>query len=181
MPNFDQERENSFSDQEICSLESSEATLGQSFIDDSEGQRVFNTSAVHQGPQTVYDKYILGAQIETMILRNKTTVSHSDDKADIQLNTMSPELILKDKKKAKNYAQQGNVYSSYKHHTTFKALIAVTPNGAACFVSDLYEGSIDDVSITKKCGIIDHIEHEDVVLMVFVACCLVNFQPARCI
>ena len=32
-----------------------------------------------------------------------------------------------------NYAQQGNVYSSYKHHTTMKRLIAVSPNGAACF------------------------------------------------
>ena len=39
----------------------------------------------------------------------------------------------------RNYAHQGNVYLSYKHHTTFKALIAVTPKGAACFVSDLYE------------------------------------------
>ena len=64
-----------------------------------------------------------------------------------------------------NYAQQGNVYSSYKHHTTFKALIAVTPRGAACFVSDLYEGSIDDVEVTKKCGILDHIQAGDILLV----------------
>ena len=28
-----------------------------------------------------------------------------------------------------------------------KALIAVTPKGAACFISDLYEGSVSDVDI----------------------------------
>ena len=64
----------------------------------------------------------------------------------------------------RNYAQQGNVYSAYKHHATFKALIAVLPQGAACFVSDLYEGSIDDVSITAQCGFLDHIEPGDVIL-----------------
>ena len=31
----------------------------------------------------------------------------------------------------RDYARQGNIYSSYKHHATFKALIAVTPNGSA--------------------------------------------------
>ena len=57
-----------------------------------------------------------------------------------------------------DYARQGNVCPSYKHHTIFKALIAVTPNDRACFTSYLYEGNIDDVTITAKCGILDHIE-----------------------
>ena len=48
----------------------------------------------------------------------------------------------------RDYAQQGNCYSSYKHHTTMKCLIAVTPNGAACFISDLYEGNIDYMKVT---------------------------------
>ena len=65
----------------------------------------------------------------------------------------------------RDYAQQGNVYSSYKHHTTMKALIAVTPKGAACFISDLYEGSVSDVDIFEKCGIIKHIEPGDVLLV----------------
>ena len=64
-----------------------------------------------------------------------------------------------------NYAQQGNVYSSYKHHATFKALFAVTPHGAAGFVSDLFEGSIDDVEITKQCGILDHFQPGDLVMV----------------
>ena len=42
-----------------------------------------------------------------------------------------------------------------------KCLIAVTPHGAAGFVSDLYEGAIDDVAIFKQCGIMDTIEEED--------------------
>ena len=49
------------------------------------------------------------------------------------------------------------MYSSYKNHNTMKCLIAVTPNGAACFISDLFEGSIDDVTLFKRCGILEHI------------------------
>ena len=33
----------------------------------------------------------------------------------------------------RDYAQQGNTYSSYKHSNTFKCLIAVTPNGGRLF------------------------------------------------
>ena len=65
----------------------------------------------------------------------------------------------------RDYAQQGNTYSSYKHHTTMKALIAVTPKGAACFVSDLYEGNASDVDIFGSCGILQHIEPGDVLLV----------------
>nr|XP_047140900.1 uncharacterized protein LOC124815972 [Hydra vulgaris] len=65
----------------------------------------------------------------------------------------------------RNYAQQGNTYSSYKHHCTMKCLIAVNPNGAACFVSDLCEGSITDVDIFNKCGIMKHINPEDIFLV----------------
>ncbi|EDO36466.1 predicted protein [Nematostella vectensis] len=64
-----------------------------------------------------------------------------------------------------NYAQQGNMFSSYKHHNTMKCLIAVTPNGSACFVSDLFEGSIDDVSIFRESGILKHINPGDAILV----------------
>ena len=57
---------------------------------------------------------------------------------------------------SRNYARQGNTYTSYKHTNTFKCLIAVTPNGGACFVSDLFEGDIDDVQIFQECGIMKH-------------------------
>ena len=46
-----------------------------------------------------------------------------------------------------------------------KCLIAVNPNGATCFVSDLYEGSIDDVTLFSKCGILNYINTGDSLLV----------------
>lgn len=43
-------------------------------------------------------------------------------------------------------------------------LIAVTPNGGACFVSDLYEGDIDEIAIFKESGILKHLEPGDFVM-----------------
>ena len=60
-----------------------------------------------------------------------------------------------------NYAQQGNTYSSYKSHCTMKCLIAINPNGAASFISDLYEGIITDVALFQKCGIMELINFQD--------------------
>ena len=65
---------------------------------------------------------------------------------------------------SRNFARQGNTFSSYKHSNTFKYLIAVTPNGGACFVSDLFEGDIDDVQIFKDCGILKYLNPGDVVM-----------------
>ena len=45
-----------------------------------------------------------------------------------------------------------------------KALIAVTPAGAACFVLDLYQGCIFDPEITEQSGFLNHIEPGDVIL-----------------
>ena len=66
---------------------------------------------------------------------------------------------------SRNFARQGKTYSSYKHAHTFKRLIAVTPNGGSCFVSDLYEGDISDVQIFEQSGILKHIEPQDVILV----------------
>ena len=65
---------------------------------------------------------------------------------------------------SRNFAQQGNTYSQYKHSNTFKCLIAVTPNGGACFVSDLLEGDINDVQILEESGILKHINPYDIIL-----------------
>ena len=43
---------------------------------------------------------------------------------------------------SRDFAQQGNTFSSYKHTNTFKCLIGVIQHGGACFVSDLFEGDI---------------------------------------
>ncbi|XP_012563536.2 uncharacterized protein LOC100198014 [Hydra vulgaris] len=65
----------------------------------------------------------------------------------------------------RDYGKQGNNYSSYKHHCTMKCLIAVNPHGAACFVSNLFEGSIDDVTIFQQCGILSFINPGDSLLV----------------
>jgi len=50
---------------------------------------------------------------------------------------------------------QSSTWSQYKHHNTFKFLVACTPNGVVFFVSPLYVGSISDVELTKCCGLLD--------------------------
>ena len=65
---------------------------------------------------------------------------------------------------SKNFARQGNTFSSYKHTNTFKCLIAVNPSGGACFVSDLFEGDIDDVRVFKESGLLKHLKPYDLVL-----------------
>ena len=50
---------------------------------------------------------------------------------------------------------QSSTWSQYKHHNTFKFLVACTPNGAICFVSPVYVGSISDVELTRCCGLLD--------------------------
>ena len=44
-----------------------------------------------------------------------------------------------------------------------KCLIALTPHGTACFISDL-QGNIDDVTIFDQCGIMDHVNEGDAFL-----------------
>ncbi|XP_062383849.1 uncharacterized protein LOC134081999 [Sardina pilchardus] len=50
---------------------------------------------------------------------------------------------------------QSEVFSNYKSHCTFKALIGMAPHGAITFVSALYAGSISDRELFKQSGIID--------------------------
>ena len=45
---------------------------------------------------------------------------------------------------------QSQVYSAYKSHTTLKGLIAMAPDGAVTFVSELFGGSISDRELVIK-------------------------------
>jgi hypothetical protein len=65
---------------------------------------------------------------------------------------------------AENYKQQGNLYSSYKSHSTAKLLIGVAPSGACMFVSNAFEGCISDKEIVKQSGFLDKLEKGDAVL-----------------
>ena len=52
---------------------------------------------------------------------------------------------------------QSSTWSNYKHHNTTKFLVACTPNGAICFMSPLFVGSISDVELTRHSGFIEKI------------------------
>ena len=50
---------------------------------------------------------------------------------------------------------QSQCYSSYKSHTTMKGLLAVAPNGAIIFISELFTGSINDRQLTIQSGLLE--------------------------
>ena len=49
----------------------------------------------------------------------------------------------------------GELFSNYKHHTTLKGLVGISPGGAVTFVSGLYTGSISDREIVIRSGLLD--------------------------
>ena len=52
---------------------------------------------------------------------------------------------------------RAQVWSNYKHHSTVKFLIGITPQGTISFVSECVGGRMSDKDITEKSGIIDHL------------------------
>ncbi|XP_056000001.1 uncharacterized protein LOC130048037 [Ostrea edulis] len=57
------------------------------------------------------------------------------------------------------------MFSHYKSHSTWKALLAINPRGVITFVSDLWGGSISDKQLFKKCGILDYLEAGDQIMV----------------
>ncbi|XP_065060379.1 uncharacterized protein LOC135687681 [Rhopilema esculentum] len=100
-----------------------------------------------------------------VLLKDLTTASTNPDRRKRLVQKKTKHIEQQQSQTQWDYAKQGNLYSSYKHHTTLKALIAVTLNGSACFVSDFYEGSLDDDAITQRCGILDYIGPGDLLLV----------------
>lgn len=49
----------------------------------------------------------------------------------------------------------GELFSSYKNHTTLKGLVGISPGGAVTFISQLYTGSISDREIVRRSGFLD--------------------------
>ena len=49
---------------------------------------------------------------------------------------------------------QNSLYSTYKHHVTYKGFIGIAPSGAVTFVSPLYQGRTSDKEIVGKCGLL---------------------------
>ena len=63
-----------------------------------------------------------------------------------------------------NPTAQQLTFSSYKNHNTLKAMIAITPTGAICFVSDLYSGNISDKKIVAESGFLRLLECGDSIM-----------------
>ena len=52
---------------------------------------------------------------------------------------------------------RAQVWSNYKHHSTMKFLIGITPQGTVSFVSRCAGGRINDKEITEQAGIMDYL------------------------
>ena len=63
-----------------------------------------------------------------------------------------------------NLLSSAQTYSNYKHHKTFKGLMAITPQGTVSFISDTYGGRTSDKYITENSGFLDLIGPDDVVM-----------------
>ena len=56
------------------------------------------------------------------------------------------------------------MWSEYKHHYTFKVLVAITPNGAVSYVSPAYGGRATDIFIVKDSSFLNLLEPYDEVM-----------------
>lgn len=47
-----------------------------------------------------------------------------------------------------------HLFSNYKHHTTTKFLVGISPSGSMLYVSDMWGGRASDQKITRECGLV---------------------------
>lgn len=73
---------------------------------------------------------------------------------------------------------QSEVFSTYKSHATFKAMIGMAPHGAITFVSGLYAGSMSDREIFKLSGIANLLT-PDMAIMVDKGFLVDNLAPCK--
>eukprot|EP00795_Rhopilema_esculentum_P007364 gene7364-13100_t len=110
-------------------FEKSDSMMGTVKDEDGVGNYLQDKST-----KTIYCKYTLGAKVKTMISKNQIILeaTNSDSVKWSPANLMSCENFVADDKK-------------------------LIPTGAACFVLDLFEWSIDGVAISRECGILDSV------------------------
>ena len=56
---------------------------------------------------------------------------------------------------ASSLPAQSQLFSQYKSHTTVKGLVGMTPDGAVCFVSELFAGAISDRDLVTRSHFLD--------------------------
>lgn len=66
--------------------------------------------------------------------------------------------------RSSNLVNQSLTFSNYKHHTTIKFLIGITPSGVISFVSEGWPGKTSDRELTIKSGILDLLDENDSVM-----------------
>ena len=59
---------------------------------------------------------------------------------------------------------QAALWSEYKHHCTVKFLVAISPSGAPCYVSQCYGGWITNKHIVRDCGVLIYVEPYDQIM-----------------
>ncbi|XP_061172879.1 uncharacterized protein LOC133182161 [Saccostrea echinata] len=66
--------------------------------------------------------------------------------------------------KSNSLINQNQSFSHYKHHTTLKFLIGITPSGVISFVSEGFGGKISDRQMIERLPLLDLLEERDVVM-----------------
>ncbi|XP_048737564.2 uncharacterized protein LOC125652413 [Ostrea edulis] len=66
--------------------------------------------------------------------------------------------------KSSSLVNQSMTFSNYKHHTTVKFLVGITPSGVISFVSEGWPGKVSDRELTINSGIIDLLDENDSVM-----------------
>ena len=64
----------------------------------------------------------------------------------------------------RNFAEQGNMYSTYKHNSTYKVLVGICPTGAITYISDCFEGAISDRELVKASDFLEFIIPSETVM-----------------
>lgn len=66
--------------------------------------------------------------------------------------------------RSSNFTAQNLTFSNYKHHTTAKFFVSITPTGQFNFVSKAWGGKVSDRFITEHCGFLDIVDKEDLIM-----------------
>jgi DDE superfamily endonuclease len=66
--------------------------------------------------------------------------------------------------KASCFTAQNLTFSNYKHHTTVKFLVSITPTGVINFVSKAWGGKVSDRFITEHSGFLELVEEDDLIM-----------------